>query len=207
MVISLWKWNTTRLRLKYIMGMTINRSHYILALILLIAGLMIQPISGQTINFSVHVSSSLDATKDADMTFPQVFAGDGITAIGLGDGGMGVFAISGNAELDVEVTLVAPANLVHTLYPGQTMPLTLQFAYANHGVNDINQAVTVSGSTARFQLRERSGGPAGAPPTPPSGAHTPEIVTAYLYLFGTIDVQQIASGSYGGNVELYVSYN
>ena len=177
------------------------------SLVFLAMALTIQPLYSQTINFSIHVASSLDATKDADMTFPQVFAGDGITAISLGDGGMGVFAISGNAELDVEVTLVADAQLVHTLYPAQTMPLTLQFAYANQGVNDINQAVTVTGSTARFQLKERSGGPAGAPPTPPSATHTPEIVTAYLYLFGTIDVQQIASGSYGGNVELYVSYN
>lgn len=184
----------------------INTRSFFLLVILCIS-LTMQPLYGQSINFSIHVASSLDATKDADMTFPQVFAGDGITAIGLGDGGMGVFAISGNAELDVEVTLVAPANLVHTLYPAQTMPLTLQFAYANHGVNDINQATTVSGSTARFQLKERAGGPAGAPPTPPSATHTPEIVTAYLYLFGTIDVQQIASGNYGGNVELYVQYN
>lgn len=162
---------------------------------------------GQAINFSIHVSSSLDATKDADMTFPQVFAGDGLTVIGLGDGGMGVFAISGNAELDVEVTLDAPANLVHNSYPSQTMPLTLQFAYANTGVNDVNQAKTVTGNTARFQLKERTSGPAGPPPTPPNASHTPEIVTAYLYLFGTIDVQQIASGNYGGTVNLYVQYN
>jgi hypothetical protein len=181
------------------------RSHLVLGFMVLT--MIMQPLYGQSINFSIHVASSLDATKDADMTFPQVFAGDGITAIGLGDGGMGVFAISGNAELDVEVTLVAPPQLTHTLYPGQTMPLTLQFAYANRGVNDINQAVVVSGNTARFQMKERSGGPAGAPPTPPNAGHTPEIVTAYLYLFGTIDVQQIASGNYGGTVELYVSYN
>lgn len=184
----------------------INKRSFSL-LVFLAMTFSIQSLYGQTINFSIHVSSSLNATKDADMTFPQVFAGDGITAIGLGDGGMGVFAISGNAELDVEVTLVAPAQLVHTLYPAQTMALNLQFAYANRGVNDINQATTVSGSTARFQLKERAGGPAGAPPTPPSATHTPEIVTAYLYLFGTIDVQQIASGAYGGTVELYVQYN
>ncbi len=164
------------------------------------------PLLAQTINFSVHVSSSLDATKDADMAFPQVMAGDGLTVIGLGDGGMGVFAISGNAELDVEVTLVAPTHLTHVTYPAQQMELDLQFAYANKGVNDINQAITVVGNTARFQLKERESGPAGAPPTPPSAAHTPEIVTAYLYLFGTIDVGLIASGSYGGTVDLYVQY-
>ncbi|MBT4992971.1 MAG: hypothetical protein HOM93_06095 [Candidatus Marinimicrobia bacterium] len=188
------------------MKSTFKISQYFLSLVLLLIALTIQPLSGQTINFSVHVASSLDATKDADMAFPQVFAGDGITAVGLGDGGMGVFAISGNEELDVEVTLVAPTDLVHITYPAQKMPLTLQFAYANHGVNDINQAVTAVGNTARFQMRERDSGPAGAPPTPPSNAHTPQIVTAYLYIFGNIDVGMIASGSYSGTVDLYVQY-
>ncbi len=177
-----------------------------LVLVPLLITLSAQPILGQTINFSVHVSSSLDATKDADMTFPQVFAGDGITAIGKGDGGMGIFAISGNEELDVEVTLVAPDSLIHETYPAQKMKLDLQFAYANHGVNDVNQSVTASGNTARFQMRERDSGPAGAPPTPPSSAHTPQIVTAYLYVFGTIDVGMVTSGAYLGTVDLYVQY-
>ena len=168
--------------------------------------LSVQSLSGQTINFSVHVASSLDATKDADMAFPQVMAGDGITSIGLGDGGMGIFAISGNEELDVEVTLVAPTDLVHLIYPAQKMPLNLQLAYANYGVNDINQAKTAIGNTARFQMRERESGPAGAPPTPPSSTHTPQIVTAYLYVFGTIDVGMISSGAYSGTVDLYVQY-
>jgi hypothetical protein len=182
-----------------------NILHLIIMSILLMI-MSVQSLSGQTINFSVHVASSLDATKDADMAFPQVMAGDGITAIGLGDGGMVIFAISGNEELDVEVTLVAPTNLVHVSYPAQTMPLNLTFAYANYGVNDINQAKTATGNTARFQMKERQSGPAGAPPTPPSSGHTPQIVTAYLYVYGTIDVGMIASGAYSGTVDLYVQY-
>jgi len=190
------------------MEMSVRKPKFVVSgLIVMLLILSAVPVAAQSINFSIHVSSALDATKDADMTFPQVFAGDGLTAIGLGDGGMGVFAITGNAELDVEVTLVAPSDLVHTQYPAQKMPLTLQFAYANTGINDFNLAKTVAGHTARFQLRERTGGPAGAPPTPPNASHTPEIVTAYLYLFGTIDVGQIASGNYGGTVNLYVQYN
>jgi len=172
----------------------------------LFLGVMANPTLGQTINFSIHVASSLDASKDSDMAFPEVMSGDGLTAINLGDAGMGVFAISGNEELDVEVVLSAPANLVHTTLPAYTMPLTLGFAYANHGVNDVNQAVTVVGNTARFQLKERESGPAGAPPTPPNSSHTPNIVTAYIYLFGTIDVGAVASGAYSGTVQLSVQY-
>ncbi len=186
---------------------TITRQGRLLALtLILLLGAIWQPVLGQTINFSIHVASSLDASKDSDMTFPEVMSGDGLTAIDLGDGGMGVFAISGNEELDVEVIMTAPTELTHASLPAYTMPLDLSFAYANRGVNDVNQAVTVSGTTARFQLKERESGPAGAPPTPPNASHTPNIVTAYIYIFGTIDVGSIASGSYGGTVELSVQY-
>ncbi len=160
----------------------------------------------QTINFSVHVASSLSASKDADMTFPGVYPGDGLTSIGLGEGGMGVFAITGNEELDVEVILTVPDSLVHESFPNSKMGLTLQFAYANQGANDINQAIMAVGHTARFQLKQRVSGPAGAPPTPPSASHTPNVVTAYIYLFGSINVGNIPSGVYTGNVDLSVQY-
>ncbi len=188
--------------------MSTHNRHYLLKTWMLLLVLLpgVQFSMGQTINFSVHVASSLDATKDSDMVFPQVFAGDGLTEIGLGDGGMGVFAVSGNEELDVEVVLTAPANLVHINNPAQLIPLDLHFAYANRGVNDINQAKVVSGNSARFQLRERASGPAGAPPTPPNASHTPNIVTAYIYLYGTMNVGAIAAGSYSGTVDLSVQY-
>lgn len=174
--------------------------------VLLFICLAYQPLFSQVINFSIHVASSLDATKDADMAFPQVSAGDGLTAINLGDGGMGVFAISGNEELDIEVILTAPAELVHTTKPSNTMGLDLKFAYANTGVNDINVAKTVNGNSARFQLRERTSGPAGAPPTPPNSSHVPNITTAYIYLYGSINVGNISSGNYSGTVDLSVQY-
>ncbi|NQT62802.1 MAG: hypothetical protein HQ556_07590 [Candidatus Marinimicrobia bacterium] len=188
------------------MNRRLNNIQHLIVISIALMTMSMQSLSGQTINFSVHVASALDATKDADMAFPQVMAGDGITTIGLGDGGMGIFAISGNEELDVEVTLVAPTDLVHVTYPAQKMPLNLQLAYANHGVNDINQAKTATGNIARFQMKERESGPAGAPPTPPSSAHTPQIVTAYLYVYGTINVGMISSGAYSGTVDLYVQY-
>jgi len=162
---------------------------------------------GQTIQFSVHVASSLDASKDQDMDFATVVSGSGLQEINLGDAGMGVFAITGNEEMDVIVTLTPPANLTHTGASSDVIPFTLNFAYANKGVNDVNQAVTVIGSTARFQLKERVSGPAGAPPTPPSSAYTPNQATAYIYIFGSMNVGVIDAGSYSGTVDLSVTYD
>jgi len=163
--------------------------------------------SAQTIQFSVHVSSSLNATKDQDMDFATLISGSGLTEINLGDSGMGVFAITGNEELDVIVTMTSAANLHHTGASTDLIPFTLEFAYANRGANDVNQAVVVTGGTARFQMRKRESGPAGAPPTPPSAHHTPTEATAYIYIYGSMNVGVIDGGNYTGNVDLSVTYD
>ena len=164
-------------------------------------------VQAQTIQFSIHVSSSLDATKDQDMDFGEVMSGAGVSEIHLGDSGMGVFAITGNEEMDVIVTMSADANLHHTGSSSDVIPFTLHFAYANRGANDINQAVTVSGGTVRFQMKERESGPAGVPPTPPSSHHTPAETTAYIYIYGSMDVGNIDGGNYTGDVDLSVTYD
>jgi len=162
---------------------------------------------GQTIQFSLHVSSTLDATNESDMEFETILSGSGLAEINLGDNGMGVFGITGDDDLDVIVTMTAPANLTHDGASPDVIPFTLKFAYANRGVNDVNQAVEVVGTTARFQIRERESGPAGAPPTPPSAFHTPSQSTAYIYIYGSMNVGSIDAGSYSGNVDLSVIYD
>ena len=162
---------------------------------------------GQTIQFSLHVSSTLDATNESDMQFETILSGSGLSEINLGDSGMGVFGITGDDDLDVIVTMTAPANLTHDGASPDVIPFTLKFAYANKGVNDVNQAVEVNSSSVRFQIRNRESGPAGAPPTPPSGFHTPSQSTAYIYIYGSMTVGSIDAGSYSGSVDLSVIYD
>ncbi len=169
--------------------------------------LIVMGVHAQTIQFSVHVASSLNASKDQDMDFQTVISGSGLQEINLGDAGMGVFAITGNEEMDVIVTMTAPVSLTHTGVSSDVIPFTLKFAYANKGVNDVNQAVEVIGSSVRFQLKERVSGPPGAPPTPPSNAHTANQVTAYIYIYGSMNVGIIDAGSYSGTVNLSVTYD
>ncbi|MCF7826365.1 MAG: hypothetical protein K9M55_09015 [Candidatus Marinimicrobia bacterium] len=176
---------------------------------LLMIGLTSQ-LGAQVIQFSVHVSSALTATKDQDMTFGEVFAGVGPVEINLGDPGMGVFAITGNEDMDVLVELTPPIGdeLTHTGVSSDVIPFTLKFAYANRGANDVNQAVVVSsGTTARFQLRQRESGPPGKPPTPPSSLYTETQTTAYVYIYGSMTVGSIDAGSYTGNVDITVTYD
>lgn len=174
--------------------------------LLLLFGMNVS-LHAQTIQFSVHVSSSIDAVKDQDMDFDMLTTGSGLHEINLGDSGMGKFAITGNEELDVIVTMTSDPNLEHTGISTDVIPFTLEFAYANRGADDINQAIVATGGVARFQLLKRETGPAGVPPTPPSALHIPTQATAYIYIYGNMTVGSIDPGSYTGNVDLSVIYD
>jgi len=169
-------------------------------------------VSGQTITFSVYVESELSATNEQDFMFGSLNPGDGIISINLGDGTMGIISIFGNGDLDVIVTLDSPTQLTHTGSSTDVMPFTMNFAYANHNVNDWTTATLVSsGNTARFKIRERDIGPASAPPDPSirknSGSPISANATAYIYFYGNCTVGSIDSGSYTGTITLSVNYD
>ena len=162
----------------------------------------------QTIQFSIYVEDELSATQESDLDFQQVVAGQGLTQISIGDQGMGVFSITGNEDLDVIVTLTPPVSDQLTQVSGtDVIPFTMDWAYANRGQNDINDATFVTGNSARFRMRARDGGPPGAPPNPQRANYTPENATAYIYIFGSIDVGNISSGQYTGTATLTVEYD
>ena len=158
----------------------------------------------QSIQFSVYVASELNATKQQDLDFQDVITNQGLTPINLGDPGMGVFAVTGNNELDVVVTMTAPTNLTDG---SNNIPFTLNFAYANKGVDDINDAILVPSNSIRFQLLEQSGRPTGPPPTPPHSGYIPTESTAYIYIFGSLDIGDVPPGAYTGTVTLTVDYD
>jgi len=174
---------------------------------ILLSLLSFMSLQAQTIQFSLNVSSSIDASKDQDMAFDEVFAGSGLTEIGLGDPGMGVFAITGDKDLDVVVSISAPTDLTHSGLSTDTLPFSMSFAYANRGSNDINQATVVAGTTARFQILSRENGPPKPPPTPRTNAFTQIQGTAYVYVYGTLNVGTVDAGQYAGTVEITVTYD
>ena len=162
----------------------------------------------QTIQFSVYVQDELVANQESDMDFASVVAGQGLTQINIGDQGMGVFSVTGNEDLDVIVTLTPPTgNQLTQMTETDVIPFTLEWAYANHGENNINDAVYVTGNSARFRMKARGSGPPGPPPNPQRSNYTPKDATAYIYIFGSIDVGNIAPGHYTGTVTLTVEYD
>jgi len=178
---------------------------------LIILFLAIELISAQTIQFSVYVESELTATTEQHFNFETSIPNDGLQTIALGDAGMGKISIAGNSDLDVIVTMDAPAYLTHTGESLNTIPFTMQFAYANHNTDDYASATIVSsGTTVRFKIKENdAGGPPDAPPDPSKRKSTliSADATAYIYIFGTCTIENIDIGTYTGTVTLSVNYD
>ena len=97
--------------------------------------------------------------------------------------------------------------------PSCRIPFTLQAAYANRGSNNTNQAIIMSVAaniaSAQFPIRYRGNVPPGPPPTPVYEGFNPNLFqeTAYLYIYGFVNVGSIDAGSYTSNVTISISYD
>ncbi len=167
----------------------------------------------QEIDFSSFSNYTVSVETEPgfeSLDFGNVIAGEGEITVNLGDDpGMAVLAITGAPYLDVIVTVTKP-NALLPMEAGVSdeIPFTsLQAAYANHGANNYLQAKMMNGLQARFPILERQSTPPGPPPTPPREGVEPPTETAFLYLWGTINVGDIAGGTYSATIDVTVEYN
>ncbi|HBZ37993.1 MAG TPA: hypothetical protein DEO59_05785 [Balneola sp.] len=89
----------------------------------------------------------------------------------------------------------------------------MQAAYANRGDNDTNEAynmtVLSNVASAQFQILQRESGPPGPPPTPVYEGYNPSLFneTAYIYIFGSLNVGSVDAGSYSGQIMVTLNYD
>lgn len=166
--------------------------------------LLCSAVHGQ-IKFSTFTESDIVLTQlgTGILDFDWILANQS-KSIELGDPEMVVLSITGVEYYDVIITIDAPAELV--LDGENSMGFTLNAAFANRGQNQVSDARLINGDTARFQIK-RDDGPPGPPPTPPHEGYTPPEATAYLYLYGTINVGEVDAGIYEGTVNITVEYD
>ena len=170
--------------------------------------------SAQEINFGSYADYQIelhDVTMgDLEFEGPIVRNG-GIYEVELSDAY--ILEIIGVKYLDVGVLIEGEGELVHESDPEQTIPLTLKGAYANRGQENISdvQLITLSNNIAdvRFPILARDQAPPGPPPRPPTGEFNQAEVneSAFLYLYGEIDVGDVAAGFYSGTITINVRYD
>lgn len=177
--------------------------------------------SAQEIDFGSYSSSySLtlsDLNPTEDLEFGMIIQNEGIVSIPITNAK--VFSIEGVKYLDVIVDITAD----NYLYLGtdiacngsntNCIPFTVQAAYANRGQNNSANAVMMTVlsnvATAQFPIKFRGNAPPGPPPTPVYNGYNPALYneTAYLYIYGYLNVGNVDAGSYSGNISISVSYD
>lgn len=179
------------------------------------------PLKAQEIDFgdfsSKYTVSITELIPAEDLAFGMVIQNEGLKTIDLLDAK--VLMIEGVKYLDVIVDITADnylyldndvsCNGTNT----NCMPFTLQAAYANRGNNNTNQAVLMqvasNVASAQFPILARGNRPPGPPPTPVYEGYNPALFneTAYLYLYGSINVGNQNAGSYSGQIQVTVTYD
>lgn len=173
--------------------------------------------TAQEINFSSYASYGLTVNElsNDNLHFGALLKNEGTVSIPLSDAK--IIAITGVKYLDVIVSITADDNLLDNPGcsgdPNCSIPFTLEAAYANLGQNNIGQVrfftVNSNNTTARFPVLRRTSGPPAPPPPPPRAGFDPSVFeeTAYLYIYGSINVGDVNAGYYTGNITITVSYN
>lgn len=179
------------------------------------------PLKAQEIDFgdfsSKYTVSITELIPAEDLAFGLVIQNEGLKTIDLLDAK--VLMIEGVKYLDVIVDITADNYLYldNDVSCNGTnsncIPFTLQAAYANRGNNNTNQAVlmqvTSNIASAQFPILARGNRPPGPPPTPVFEGYNPALFneTAYLYLYGSINVGNVNAGTFSGQITVTVTYD
>ncbi|MFW6157685.1 MAG: hypothetical protein ACOC4S_02460 [Balneolaceae bacterium] len=184
-----------------------------LYLIWILSILPLLPTEAQEIDFGSYDDYSLNVEPLGGyetLDFGQVISGEGLREIDLGDDpGMGILRIDGVRYLDVYISITKP-DALYADDPGNDdeIPITkLEAAYSNNGENDYTSAKFFTNPEARFPILERQHAAPGPPPAPPREGVTPPEETAYIYIWGSIDVGNVSAGSYSSQINVTIEYN
>ncbi len=167
--------------------------------------LFVSVAEAQTVNYTSNVP--LAVTKESDLSFGTVYQNEGNVSVNPGNVGVGKFRIDGQKNLDISVTLTMPSSIINTHDSNYSIPYTAQAAFANQGQDNQQQAQPFSLPTQTFRIEGRSNGPPQPPPTPRHGTYSAPQGSAWIYLYGTINVQNVITGSYTGTINITVTYN
>ncbi len=166
---------------------------------------------------SIYNVSVAELNPGEDIEFGMLVQNEGVVGINLSNSK--ILTIDGVKYLDVIVDITADnylllnGDLSCQTNPSCRIPFTLQAAYANRGSNNTNQAIIMSVAaniaSAQFPIRYRGNVPPGPPPTPVYEGFNPNLFqeTAYLYIYGFVNVGSIDAGSYTSNVTISISYD
>lgn len=169
-----------------------------LFLILIILLSPFPPAYAQFLNLSLEIEPELRVETLRDLDFGTIVQNSGVQRVTLGDANMGVFSITALKNINVRVFLNTPQYLEHTDSSiDDRVPLNLNASYTNQGEDNPEFSQPFQGQTANFSILS------------PNIATSPDELmweSAYIYVYGSIEVGTITEGRYTGQVTVTVEY-
>jgi hypothetical protein len=156
--------------------------------------------SGQFIQFSMTIDTEIGSSVESSLDFGLLNPNES-TVINLGDASMGIFSIRGTPTQYISVELVIDEYLTHAENPGCQIDncrikVDLRAAYTNQGqlVGDVRGAVPIVNNLAFFPILQSSRRPSSA------------LHTSYIYLYGSLGIDDVMPGTYTGFAKLIVEF-
>lgn len=170
-----------------------NRWRYRFFSVLVSLALLPAALSAQFLNMQIEVDPEVEIMVERPLNFGQIIANTGLVQIDLGHPGMGIFAIRAIRTQRMLLSLRQSGHLDHPDLDEQ-IPVELMLAYNDFGVNDFRESKPVDSDFEEIVLQ----------PSPENPDST--WSTAYLYVFGNINVANIPAGMYTGDAVLHIEY-
>lgn len=149
----------------------------------------------QFMNLQIEVEPELSVTVLQPLDFGTVVINSGITEITPGDPSMGVFSIDAMNTQQLLVSFNKPAALT-SRNPGQTgsIPIEINTSYISYNNDSVQLSTPIRRNPESFTI--------SAAPDRASDTWS----RAYIYVYGSVDVQNIPEGQYTGELIINVTY-
>ncbi len=153
------------------------------------------PVSAQFLNIQIDVDPEVETLVEQNLDFGLVVAGSGFQPIPPGSPAMGVFRIRALRTQRLLISLEADEALVHADPAiNDRIPIELQASYTPMGVRDFELSTPMTSILESVVLE--------SPPDNPEASWT----SLFIFIYGGLDVGNIAEGIYTGEVILTVIY-
>lgn len=149
--------------------------------------------NAQFLNIQIEIEPETNTRVEQSLDFGQVSTNTGLLQINPGDPNMGIFSINAVRTQRILLSMQTPDFLEHPNLDAQ-IPMDLQLAYVNFGINDYRQSQPVVNTQEELVIYP--------PPNQPEN----EWSSAYLYVYGSIDIGNVPSGVYVGDVTLSIEF-
>ena len=177
----------------------INNLKKIVFSIWLIQVLLLQISKAQFINLQITIEPELSATVEKNLNFGTLISGSGYQEIKLGDINMGVFSITALNTQNIYIDLEYPEAL-ESSDPSidASIPLDLKLAYNNSGEDNPIESLLLENHYGFIPIHIENG---------KSISEQATWQRLFLYVFGSITINDIPNGVYEGNITLLVEYD